>query len=123
MAQCPSCGDDVENLYECGECGVDHCVDCRLPDEHDCEPSETTSEAAGGMSLIGFSAKQWAVVVIWWVLAVVGNPAINSAAGMVAALVVIMAVVAAVSELWAKFRSGSDDEQNADDTTATKTSE
>lgn len=33
---CPSCGDRVENTYNCRDCGDAFCVDCRLSDDHDC---------------------------------------------------------------------------------------
>lgn len=33
---CPSCGDRVENTYDCRQCGDAFCIDCRLPDDHEC---------------------------------------------------------------------------------------
>ncbi len=88
MTQCPECGDDT-SLYECGECGVDHCVDCRLPDEHTCEPPETTTEADGRTAILGLSGKQWGAVVVLWFATVGSNPDITTAAGMVVPLSVL----------------------------------
>lgn len=45
---CPSCGDRVENTYNCRDCGDAFCVDCRLPGDHDCvsEGGNDSSEPA-----------------------------------------------------------------------------
>jgi hypothetical protein len=47
MSSCPECGRE-RTLYSCPECGDGHCVDHRLPEEHDCpavvSERETESE-------------------------------------------------------------------------------
>lgn len=33
---CTECGDEVGSTYDCRDCGAAFCVDCRLPEDHDC---------------------------------------------------------------------------------------
>jgi hypothetical protein len=41
MATCPSCGEEVDSLYDCPDgCGESFCVDCRLARDHDCNQQE-----------------------------------------------------------------------------------
>lgn len=47
---CPSCGDRVENTYNCRDCGDAFCVDCRLPGDHDCVSREGTDSSASASS-------------------------------------------------------------------------
>lgn len=49
---CPSCGSD-DTLYDCPECGTPHCVDHRLPDEHECQPVEQPAPESGSKRLLG----------------------------------------------------------------------
>ncbi len=46
-AVCPSCENEVSNTYECRDCEGAFCVDCRLPDDHECD-AEIEAEADGG---------------------------------------------------------------------------
>jgi hypothetical protein len=46
-AVCPSCEAEVSNTYDCRDCGGAYCVDCRLPDEHECTAG-IEAEADGG---------------------------------------------------------------------------
>jgi hypothetical protein len=46
-AVCPSCENEVSTTYDCRDCGGTYCVDCRLPDDHECD-AETETEADGG---------------------------------------------------------------------------
>jgi len=58
---CTECGDEVGTTYDCSDCGEAFCVDCRLPDDHDCdaqieqdggsEPGATTATTAESFSL------------------------------------------------------------------------
>jgi len=104
MPPCPTCGVDT-TLYECPECGVEHCVDHRLADTHNCDPDTDQSSGLTVPTLIGFSGKQWAAVILWWLFTIVGSPSIQSLAGIVGAFVGAIAVVLIVSGLWAKLRS------------------
>lgn len=66
-AHCPSCERTVENTYACPECDRQHCVECRLPDAHGCEPAPADSDAdvvTGGASgrYAGLTPLQWLVV-------------------------------------------------------------
>jgi hypothetical protein len=47
MTTCPACGEAVDTRYECRDCGEKHCVDCRLPADHDCV-IETAEEKTTG---------------------------------------------------------------------------
>ena len=47
---CPSCENAVSNTYGCRDCGGTFCVDCRLPDDHECA---ATVEADGGTRTAG----------------------------------------------------------------------
>ncbi|RXK51964.1 AN1-type zinc finger domain-containing protein [Halorientalis pallida] len=51
-AVCPSCETEVSNTYDCRNCGDAYCVDCRLPDDHDCD-AEVEAEADGGTPAAG----------------------------------------------------------------------
>ncbi|MFB6179539.1 MAG: AN1-type zinc finger protein, partial [Halorientalis sp.] len=48
MATCAECGDTVGTTYDCYDCGESFCVDCRLPDDHECTATtdETETDAA-----------------------------------------------------------------------------
>ena len=112
MQQCPSCSENVENLYDCPNCSVNHCVDCRLPDEHNCEPPQTKSETESDdpKELVGFSAWQWTATFIWTFLVLIGGPLPgDSMAGLVGgilgAFLGSMAIVWAVSAVYAKLKS------------------
>jgi len=37
---CESCGDQVDNTYDCRDCGDGYCIDCRLPADHECPEHE-----------------------------------------------------------------------------------
>lgn len=118
MTECPECGEET-SLYECGDCGLAHCVDCRLPENHTCDsPDPTETEAGGPLEFIGFNMKQWAAVVILWAFSVAGNPTINSAAGMVGAFIGMWVVVAAASSVWAKLRSSNGSKPTTEEATS-----
>ncbi|SDF02560.1 B-box zinc finger protein [Halorientalis regularis] len=53
-AVCPSCEAEVSNTYDCRDCGDAYCVDCRLPDDHECD-AEVETEADGGTRAAGGS--------------------------------------------------------------------
>ena len=51
-AVCPSCETEVSNTYDCRDCGGSFCVDCRLPDDHECDAA-MEAEADGGTQAVG----------------------------------------------------------------------
>ena len=50
METCPSCGEQANSLYECHDCKQGHCVECRLPESHDCEPVAAAPTESGEKS-------------------------------------------------------------------------
>lgn len=44
---CPECGTTPENTYECPDCDVAHCVECRRPQDHEC--TQTVTEEPTGL--------------------------------------------------------------------------
>lgn len=48
MATCAECGDEVGTSYDCRDCGDAFCVDCRLPGDHECMPTQDASAPDGG---------------------------------------------------------------------------
>lgn len=75
---CPSCDAAVDNLYECPECGHEHCVDCRLPDAHVCEPATAVADTTSDTEALtrryaGLTPLQWLAVPAVWLLAQAGG--------------------------------------------------
>ena len=78
--QCPACERTVENTYECPECDRPHCVDCRLPDAHDCQPPADAEDASSDPDgdtrrYAGLTPLQWLAVPLVWFMAQIGGGA------------------------------------------------
>jgi len=77
-AHCPSCDASVENLYACPDCDREHCVDCRLPAAHDCEPPEPAADTSSDSDSVtrrwaGLTPLQWLAVPVVALLARAGG--------------------------------------------------
>ncbi|WP_136717267.1 AN1-type zinc finger domain-containing protein [Halorientalis salina] len=48
MGTCAECGEGMDTTYDCHDCGNAFCVDCRLPDDHDCTPATAAATASDG---------------------------------------------------------------------------
>lgn len=81
MATCPECGTATDTLYDCPDCGDEFCVDCRLPQDHECPENEATEGEQGDSTTSGESTSEYGVVKrnAGWILA--GLMAIGSLGG------------------------------------------
>jgi len=111
MPTCPACESNVETLYDCRQCGGSFCVDCRLPDDHECA-GETADQTSSGSWLPGFLGEwRWyhfLIAIVWFGYALLGQRATSSAefTGMVfGSLVGVIVFIQAGRWIWSSVRS------------------
>jgi hypothetical protein len=107
---CPACGEAVENLYVCDDCATSHCVDCRLPRDHDCPgPAGDNAESdeakdGAGIRYLGLTPLQWLAVPVVLLMARAGGAGEPGFAYLSGQVFAAFLIVYAGATVWKKVR-------------------